>query len=87
VFALGGYNCWLPEDKQIGKVFAMKVRIIISREDGGSFLATCPSLPGCHTRGQSLDEVKQKIDDAIFGYIAAVADFVPEHLAHEVVEA
>lgn len=63
----------------------MKLRIVISQNQG-VFIASCPSLPGCTCRGQSRDEVMQKINDAIFGYIAAVVDFVPEHLVHEVVE-
>lgn len=64
----------------------MKLRIQIIHNESGGFTAMCPSLPGCICRGQSRDEVKQRIDDAIFGYIASLNNFVPENLVHEVVE-
>lgn len=64
----------------------MKLRIQISQNFSGGYTATCPSLPGCTCRGETKDEVKQKIDEAICGYIAAVNDFVPENMVREVVE-
>jgi len=65
----------------------MKLRIEIIQNDGGGYTASCPSLPGCTCRGQSRDEVKQKINEAIFGYIASVGNYIPENLTHEVIEA
>ncbi len=65
----------------------MKIRIQITHNESGGYTATCPSLPGCLVRGQTREEAQQKINDAIYGYIAAVGDFVPERLVHEVVEA
>ncbi|RPI63045.1 MAG: type II toxin-antitoxin system HicB family antitoxin [Planctomycetaceae bacterium] len=56
----------------------MKIRIEIKTNETGGYTATCPSLPGCICRGQSRDEVKEKINEAICGYIASVGDFVPE---------
>ncbi len=64
----------------------MKLCVRIIRDDHG-FTALCPSLPGCVSRGSTRDEAKENLDEAIRGYIAAVNNFVPERLDHEVVEA
>ena len=65
----------------------MKLRIKITMTPGGDYTASCPTLPGCTSRGQNAEEARQKINEAICGYIAAVGNFVPENLVHEVVEA
>ena len=64
----------------------MKLCIHIGRDEQGGYLAACPSLPGCVTRGVSRDDARKKLDEAIRGYIAAVSNFVPEHVVQEVVE-
>ena len=64
----------------------MKLCVRIIRDSHG-FTALCPSLPGCVSRGSTRDEAKENLDEAIRGYIAAVNNFVPERLDHEVVEA
>ena len=64
----------------------MKLCIQILK-NGGGFKAACPSLPGCVSRGSTREEAQRNLDEAIRGYIAAMSNFVPEHLEHEVVEA
>jgi predicted RNase H-like HicB family nuclease len=61
------------------------IKIIPGELDG--FIALCPSLPGCKTVGKTREEAQQRLDEAIRGYIAAMSDFVPENLQHEVIEA
>ena len=65
----------------------MKLAVRIFSNDGGGFTASCPSLPGCCTRGQTRREAQEKLDEAIRGYIAAVNNFVPEQVIQEPVEA
>ena len=65
----------------------MKLRIKIVRNETGGYTAQCPSLPGCSCLGHTREEATEKINEAIYGYIAAVGNFVPENLVHEVVEA
>ncbi len=65
----------------------MKVCIRIIRDESGGFVATCSSLPGCSSRGQTREEAHGKLDEAIRGYLAALSEFVPEKLIHEIVEA
>ena len=64
----------------------MKICIHIVKNENGGFTAVCPSLPGCVSRGRTRQQAREKLDEAIRGYIAAVNNFVPENLAHQVVE-
>jgi antitoxin HicB len=65
----------------------MKLAVKILHDDQGRFIAICPSLPGCKSTGQTREEAQQRLNEAIRGYIAAMSDFVPDTLEHEVVEA
>jgi len=62
----------------------LAVRVVI-RERGG-YMAVCPSLPGCVTWGETREEARRRLDDAIRGYIAAVSNRVLEDVASEVIE-
>jgi predicted RNase H-like HicB family nuclease len=61
----------------------LHIRIV---SDRGGYMAACPSLPGCMTRGSTREEARTKIGEAIVGYLAAVNNFVPDNLPHKVVE-
>jgi predicted RNase H-like HicB family nuclease len=39
--------------------------VIIERDEEGFYVASVPQLPGCHTQARSLDEVTQRIREAI----------------------
>jgi predicted RNase H-like HicB family nuclease len=39
--------------------------VIIERDGEGYYVASVPQLPGCHTQARSLDEVVQRIREAI----------------------
>jgi predicted RNase H-like HicB family nuclease len=39
--------------------------VVIERDDEGYYVASVPQLPGCHTQARSLDEVKERIREAI----------------------
>lgn len=66
---------------------SMKLSIRIISNERGGFTAVCPTLPGCVSKGGTREEAKDKLDEAIRGYFAAVNNFVPEHLPEEVIEA
>jgi len=68
------------------EVMDMRLAIRIVADEHGGYMAICPSLPGCMSRGTTRDEAKDKLDEAIRGYIAAVNNFIPENLIQEVVE-
>jgi predicted RNase H-like HicB family nuclease len=47
----------------------MQFNIIIEKDEDGWFVATVPSLPGCHTQAQSLDDLLERIREAIALYL------------------
>jgi len=64
----------------------MKYCVHVRRDEKGWFVAACPNLPGCLGRGHTCQEAVVKMEDSIRGYVAALGDFVPERLDHEVIE-
>ncbi len=67
-----------------GKSMKLSVRVVPNAR--GGFTALCPTLPGCMSKGSTREEAREKLDEAIRGYFAAVNNFVPEHLPAEIVE-
>ena len=39
--------------------------VVIERDSAGYFVASVPSLPGCHTQATSLDVLMERIREAI----------------------
>jgi len=64
----------------------MTLHIKISHSENGGFTAACPSLPGCWSRGQTREEARRKIGEAILGYVASVNNFVPDNLMNRLIE-
>jgi len=64
----------------------MKVRIRIITDDRGGYTAVCPSLPGCMCRGSTQEQARERLNEAIRGYFAALHNFVPENLSAEVID-
>ena len=46
--------------------------IILAREPDGGFHAYCPTLKGCHSQGDSLDETIDNMREAIDIYLESV---------------
>ncbi|NLW85928.1 MAG: type II toxin-antitoxin system HicB family antitoxin [Planctomycetes bacterium] len=64
----------------------MRLGIRIIHEARGTYRSVCPSLPGCSSRGQTYEEAKVKIEEAIIGYLAALSNCVPPQIEEEVIE-
>jgi predicted RNase H-like HicB family nuclease len=39
--------------------------VVVERDGEGYYVATVPSLPGCHTQARSLDELMERVKEAI----------------------
>lgn len=39
--------------------------VIIERDEEGSYVGSVPQLPGCHTQGRSLDELMERMREAV----------------------
>ena len=63
----------------------MKVCVRVRQDGRGGFVASCPSLPGCITAGQTEQQARDSLQKAIRGYLASVNNFVPEQI-HQVLE-
>lgn len=48
-------------------------RVIFEPEKEGGYHAYCPTLRGCHSYGETLDEAKKNIAEAIEAYLESLA--------------
>jgi predicted RNase H-like HicB family nuclease len=39
--------------------------VVIERDEEGFYVASVPALPGCHTQARSLDELMERVREAI----------------------
>ena len=44
---------------------AREFNVVVERDSEGYFVATVPSLPGCHTQARSLDQLMERVREAI----------------------
>ncbi|HXB68352.1 MAG TPA: type II toxin-antitoxin system HicB family antitoxin [Candidatus Acidoferrales bacterium] len=51
--------------------------VVIERDEEGYYVASVPQFPGCHTQARSLDEVTERIREAI--ELCLEVEGVPEH--------
>ena len=50
--------------------------VVIEKDEEGYYVASVPSLPGCHTQARSLDELSERIKEAIALYLEVVGEEV-----------
>jgi predicted RNase H-like HicB family nuclease len=48
--------------------------VVIEKDEDGYYVASVPSLPGCHTQARSLDELMERVREAIAAYLDAGED-------------
>ena len=54
----------------------MKLKVLIHKGEGGRFWAEVPSLPGCFTQGDSMEELEANLHEAIEGYLKAKEEII-----------
>ncbi|MCH8260430.1 MAG: type II toxin-antitoxin system HicB family antitoxin [Planctomycetes bacterium] len=67
----------------------MKFRVVIEQDEDGKFIASCPTLPGCWSQGDTRDEAKRNITDAIKGYLESLeehGDPIPPPINEEIID-
>ena len=67
----------------------MRFRVLIETDEDGVFVATCPSLHGCVSQGNTRDEALSNIRDAMAAYVASLekhGEAIPPSVNEEVVE-
>lgn len=46
-----------------------KFTVIIEKDEDGIYIASVPALPGCHTQAKDLNELEDRIKEAIVLYL------------------
>ena len=67
----------------------MRYRVYLEPDEDGVFVATCPTLPGCVSQGQTRGEAAANIREAIEGYLKSLkkhGDPVPPSILEEIIE-
>jgi predicted RNase H-like HicB family nuclease len=67
-----------------------KFNVVIEKDEDGYYIATIPSLPGCHTQARNLDELMKRVKEAIELYLEVeeeAGDVETEFVGVQVVEA
>ena len=53
---------------------ALKLLVVFETDEDGWEVASCPTLPGCHSQGRTRDEARANIREAIRGYLASMRE-------------
>ena len=48
----------------------MKIKIVVHEAEEGGFWAEVPTIPGCATQGDSMEELTQNLREAIEGCLS-----------------
>ena len=63
---------------------ALKLLVVFETDEDGWEVASCPTLPGCHSQGRTRSEALANIQEAIRGYLASMREHgVPAPLSSE----
>ena len=52
----------------------LKILVVFETDEDGWDVASCPTLPGCHSQGRTRDEARANIREAIRGYVASMRE-------------
>ena len=47
----------------------MRFEVVVRKDEDGYYVASVPELPGCHTQAKSLDNLMNRIKEAISLYL------------------
>ena len=67
----------------------MKLRVLVEQDEDGKFVATCPTLPGCVSEGDTREAALANIQDATGGYLKSLrkhSEAIPPPITEEVIE-
>ena len=72
------------DDRQV-----LELLVVFETDEDGWEVASCPTLPGCHSQGRTRDEAVANIREAISGYLASMrehGDPMPDSSTFQVLE-
>jgi predicted RNase H-like HicB family nuclease len=65
---------------------AVTLKVLIHSADEGGFWAEVPALPGCVSQGESVDELRSNIREAIEGWLMAEDESAEAKTADQIIE-
>lgn len=64
----------------------MRIRVIVHKAEEGGFWAEVPSIPGCATQGETMEEIEVNIREAIEGCLCGDVEPPVLQLDDQVIE-
>ena len=64
----------------------MKLKVVIHKAEEGGYWAEVPLLPGCISEGETLEETKANIREAIEGYLEVAYEDLDNESEGEIYE-
>lgn len=59
---------------------ALQFKVLIEQDEDGIYVASVPELPGCYSQGKTLEEVRERIKEAIELVLESDKDIKEEKL-------
>src|SRR3982075_3783804 len=57
--------CYTSRHREVTMKSKRKFSVVIERDEEGYYVASVPALPGCHSQARSLDELMDRVREAI----------------------
>lgn len=72
----------------MGTFMRRSFAVVIEWDPDGGFIASVPALPGCHTQGETLDELRGNVREAVELYLEDedVPEVLPEFVGVEQID-
>ena len=64
----------------------MKLQIFVHQAEEGGYWAEVPSIPGCATQGDSLEELLENVREAVVGCLSVNVRDVPVSAVDQIIE-
>jgi predicted RNase H-like HicB family nuclease len=64
----------------------MKIHAIVHKAEEGGFWAEVPSIPGCATQGETMEELRFNLREAIEGCLSVPVETPSMHADDQVIE-
>jgi len=64
----------------------MKISAVVHKAEEGGYWAEVPSIPGCATQGETIDELLSNLREAIQGCLSVAVDQSSMHIDDQVIE-
>jgi len=67
----------------------LRLLVVFQTDEEGWEVASCPTLPGCHSQGRTREEALDNVREAIRGYLASLREHdiaLPASSEYQIVE-